>query len=326
MREHPENKSLELYREMLRIRRFEEALYEPILSGEVKTPCHLCVGQEAVAVGVCKALRPTDVVFGNHRSHGHYLAKGGDMKKLASEIWGKETGCSKGRGGSMHITAHEIGFMGSTPIVAGTVALAVGAALAFKMRKEDRVAVAFFGDGAMGEGVVYESLNLAAIWDLPIIFVCENNGYATHMPIKKHFPMKDPYLAPLDEWCTQIDGNDVREVYETTQEAKHHLPAFIEAETYRLCGHVGPDDNILGDHTDIRPKEEVERWKIFDPIETFRKHLLDKGHDFMTEDFSCSWIRDRIPESVDKEVKTAIEFARTSPWPEKKSLLRGVYA
>ena len=316
MREHPKSEPLELYHAMLRIRLFEEALYEPILSREVKTPCHLCVGQEAIAVGVCSALRPQDQVFGNHRSHGHYLAKGGDMNKLAAEIWGKETGCSKGRGGSMHIAAPEVGFMGATPIVAGTVSLAVGAALAAKIKREDRIVVSFFGDGAMGEGVVYESLNLVALWELPIIFVCENNGYATHMPLKKHFPTKDLYLAPLDEWCIQIDGNDVKEVYDTTQEAKHHLPAFIEAKTYRLCGHVGPDDNILGTHTDIRPKEEIEEWEKRDPIKTTR-HLI-----YLRDPYDLRSLEDEVA----TEVNGAIEYARSSPWPKKEDLERWVYA
>ena len=299
---HPE-KILSLYKEMLRIRLFENSLIPKILDKTIKTPCHLCVGQEAVAVGVCNALDKQDHVWGNHRSHGHYLAKGGDMNRLCAEIYGKETGCSKGRGGSMHIIDMEAGFMGATPIVAQTVALAVGDALAAKMQGDKRIVVSFFGDGAMGEGIVYESLNLAALWKLPILFVCENNGYATHMPLKKHFPIDDLYLAPLAEWCIHIDGNDVMEVYEATQEAKCHLPAFIEAKTYRLCGHVGPDDNILGKHTDVRPRERVEAWRERDPL--------------------------RFAQPTDEiiaEVEAAHRFAQESPWPDPKDLEKYVYA
>jgi len=303
---------------MLRIRLFEQALIDPILSSEVKTPCHLCIGQEAVAVGVCSALRPQDQVFGNHRSHGHYLARGGDMNKLAAEIWGKETGCSKGRGGSMHIAAPEVGFMGATPIVAGTVSLAVGAALAAKIKREDRIVVSFFGDGAMGEGVVYESLNLAALWKLPIIFVCENNGYATHMPTNKCWNGAREFHEVAESigidgyW---LDGNDVTLVNDSVKSAIAHMndgPTFLECETYRLCGHVGPDDNILGSHTDIRPKKEIEEWQMKDPLRSDITTFMAAG---ILSD-----------EAITKEVQEAIEFARTSPWPNKEDLLRDVYA
>ena len=169
-----------LYRIMVRIRFCEESFVQPILAREVLCPCHLYSGEEAIAVGICASLNDEDYVFGNHRSHGHYLAKGGGMNQLVAEIYTRETGCSGGRGGSMHLIDVEKGMLGSAPIVAGTISLAMGAALASSIRKDNRVTVSFFGDGATGEGVLYESLNFAALKKLPIIFACENNFYATH--------------------------------------------------------------------------------------------------------------------------------------------------
>jgi pyruvate dehydrogenase E1 component alpha subunit len=295
---------------MLRIRLFEESLIPGILSGEIKTPCHLCIGQEAVAVGVCRALRSQDVVFGNHRSHGHYLAKGGDMKALCAEIYGKETGCSKGRGGSMHLADPEVGFMGSVPIVAGTAALAVGAAMAFKMRGEDRIAVSFFGDGAMQEGIVYEALNLAKLHRLPILFVCENNQYATHMRLQDCLFNPPHVIAQGLGYSTKlIDGNSVMDVYSAVLDTLEYsnLPEFIECWTYRLCGHVGPDDNILGEHLDIRPKKEVDGWRLADPT------------------VSTEWTTTTL-NSVRKEVEESHQFAKESRFPDSNTLENYVYA
>ncbi len=188
MKKYPKAFLRDLYKTMLRIRVCEESFVDPILKGEIKCPVHLYTGEEAVATGVCANLDNKDYVFGGHRSHGHYLAKGGDMKRMVAEIYGKETGCAKGRGGSMHIVDTKVGMMGAVPIVAGTVSIATGSALASKIRKEKRVAVSFFGDGAVGEGVLHESLNFAALKKLPIIFACENNFYSTHMPIREIRP------------------------------------------------------------------------------------------------------------------------------------------
>lgn len=312
---------LGLYRQMLRIRLFEESLVDPILKGEIKTPCHLCTGQEAVAVGVCSALKEGDQIFGNHRSHGHYLAMGGDMNRLAAEIYGKETGCSRGRGGSMHIIDAEKGVMGCVPIVAGTISLAVGTALAKKMKNDGGVIVSFFGDGACGEGVLYESLNFAVLHSLPIIFACENNQYATHMPVFQCIssPLA-PRMLPFKVYTGFLNGNDVLKIYEHTKTAKEEfLPAFIEYKTYRLRGHVGPDDNIQGQHGDIRPKEEIEEWRKRDPIETFKDMLIEP---------KCiePAILNRIELDSRAEVQKAHEFARSSPWPKGKELERYVYA
>jgi len=304
----------------LRIRLYEESLIPLINDGTIKCPSHLCIGQEAVAVGVCSALRPQDHIYSHHRSHGHYLAKGGDMKRLTAELYGKKTGCCHGRAGSMHIMDPDVGFMGISAIVASTVALAVGDAMTTKLRKkEDRVTVAVFGDGAMGEGIVYESINLAVLYELPIIFVCENNGYATHMPADKcaaNITLWDQ-VAGFGLNSNGCDGNDIYTVNKHIKNAieRKIFPYFLELETYRLCGHVGPDDKILGEHTDIRPKEEVEYWEKRDPI----KEILDlKDHDFMTE---WPMINDA---EIEQEIAEAHQFARESAWPE--NLERYVYA
>ncbi len=170
-----------LYTTMLRIRRTEECVAELVEKGEIRCPCHLCIGQEAIATGVCAVLRTDDYVFGGHRSHGHYLAKGGSLKEMMAELFGKSTGCARGRGGSMHLVAPEVGILGTVPIVAATIPMAVGTGLASKLRKDGRVSVSFFGDGAVDEGTFHESMNLAATWILPVVFVCENNLYSSHL-------------------------------------------------------------------------------------------------------------------------------------------------
>lgn len=321
---------LSLYKNMLRIRIFEESLVDPILKGEIKTPCHLCTGQEAVAVGVCSALKEGDQIFGNHRSHGHYLAMGGGMNKLAAEIYGKENGCSKGRGGSMHIIDAEKGVMGCVPIVAGTISLAVGAALAKKIKGEDGIVVSFFGDGACGEGVLYESLNFAVLHELPIIFVCENNYYATHMKIGRSLcnTWISDLIAGFGIHRDTINGNDVLMVYDYAKSLKS-LPYFLECETYRLRGHVGPDDNILGKHQDIRPPKEIQTWKQKDPIKQFAKYLYDTevidrfniadGEESPNKLLLTEW-------EVQQEVKAAHAFAKANPWPKREELERYVYA
>lgn len=315
----------DFYRTMLRIRFCEESLVEPILNKEIKTPCHLYTGQEAIATGVCLALEKDDYVFGTHRSHGHYLAKGGDIKELIAEIYGKETGCSKGRGGSMHIISKEAGFLGSTPIVAGIIPLALGVALAIKAQGRSLTSTCFFGDGATGEGVLYESLNFAALKKLPLIFVCENNLYSTHLPIREIRPNRPIFeiAKPFGIKTFQIDGNDVLKVYQTAKKAvdlcrKGNGPVFIECLTYRLRGHVGPDDNIQGEHTDIRPKEEIEKWKQRDPIKRFENYLLN------SQDFSEQELEE-IKREAEKEVEEAHQFAKESPYPSENQLSQNIF-
>ena len=310
---------------MMRIRVCEESFVEPILKEEVQCPVHLCTGQEAIATGFCAALSKNDYVFGSHRSHGHYLAKGGDIRELVGEIYCKESGCSRGRGGSMHIIAPQMGMVGSAPIVAGTIPLALGAALASRIRKEKRVTVSFFGDGAAGEGVLYESLNFAALKKLPIIFACENNFYSTHMPIRECRPEENisKIAKPFCIRSYRVDGNDVLKVFETSKKAVEMCrrgpgPVFIEFITYRLRGHVGPDDNIQGTHTDIRSKEEVEAWRKKDPIRRFEAFLI-KNKIFRKETL------ERIDHEVEKEVREAHQFAKESVYPNPNELTKYVF-
>ena len=316
---------LGLYRQMLAIRLCEESMVEPILNGEVKGPVHLYTGEEAIAVGVCAALSPSDYVFGNHRSHGHYLAKGGDIKALVAEIYGKSDGCARGRGGSMHVIDPNAGMLGAAPIVAGTISLAVGAALAARIKREDRLVVSFFGDGAAGEGVLYESINLAALKKLPVLFVCENNYYSTHLPIRECRPNDDIYKMGYcwDIASYKIDGNDVLKVYETATQAVDLCksgkgPVFIECSTYRFRGHVGPDDNIQGAHTDIRPADEVSSWREKDPLIRFRKYLL-------THDIANDAEMDVVTLDIEKTISEAHRTAETSPYPRPGELLNYVY-
>ncbi len=315
-----------LLRMMMRIRVFEESLVGPILSGEIRTPCHLYSGQEAVAVGFCAALSRYDYIFGNHRSHGHFLAKGGSLKDMAAEIYCRESGCSRGRGGSMHLTDPEVGMLGSAPIVAGTISLAVGAALAALIRGDGRVAVSFFGEGAAGEGVLYESLNFAALKKLPIIFACENNLYATHMPIRE-CRVDQPIRKVAEAFGIsnyEVEGNDVLQVYDACRNAVENCrgrggPVFLEFMTYRYRGHVGPDDNIQGLHTDIRPKEELEQWLAKDPIKKLESYLME--HRLMDEQEIQS-----IKEEVGKEISDAVKYAKTSPRPKPEELTNYVFA
>ncbi|MDD5491936.1 MAG: thiamine pyrophosphate-dependent dehydrogenase E1 component subunit alpha [bacterium] len=309
-----------MYVDMVTIRYTEESLVDPIIRGEVKCPVHLYSGQEAVAAGIGAALGKKDYVFGNHRSHGHYLAHGGTVRELLAEIYGKESGCAKGRGGSMHVCAPAAGFLGAAPIVGGTIALAAGAALAASIRKDGRIAVSFFGDGATGEGTFYESLNFASLKKLPLIFVCENNLYATHMPLKDCRVANNivetgkPFCIP----SFREDGNDVLKVYELALKAvalcrSGKGPVLLEFMTYRMRGHVGPDDNIQGCRTDIRPAKEVAKWKGQDPIIRFEKYLLDRKFYNLKE-------LESLKECVARTVKTALEFTKSSEYPNPKDL------
>lgn len=309
-----------LYRTMVRIRLCEESLVEPILRGEIRTPCHLYSGQEAIGAGICASLNEKDYVFGPHRSHGHYLAMGCSLREMVAEIYCCEAGSSHGRGGSMHLSAPDRGMIGSAPIVAGTISLAMGAALASSIKGEDRVTVSFFGDGAAGEGVLYECLNFAALKKLPMVFVCENNFYSTHMPIRECRIDENIYRVgiPFCVESSQVDGNDVLAVYGAGKKAVDRCrqgegPVFIECLTYRFWGHVGPDDNIQGTHTDIRPTEEVESWLRKDPIKQFEEYLLSNK---LVEEQTLRNIRCE----VEVEVVEAHRFAKNSAYPEGNAL------
>jgi pyruvate dehydrogenase E1 component alpha subunit len=312
-----------MYVTMLRIRRFEEKVAELVYPlKEIICPCHLYIGQEAVATGVCSALKKEDWVFSTHRSHGHYIAKGGDIKALMAELYGKETGCSRGRGGSMHLSSPEQGLAGSSAIVAGTIPLAVGAALAFSMQGRDSVAVAFFGDGAASEGVFYESLNFASLKKLPVVFICENNLYSTHLPISA-------CLAHIQIWekaqafnmpGVRVDGNNVAEVFQAAKRAIDDArlgkgPTLIECMTYRWRGHVGPNYDL---DKGLRSKEELDYWMQQCPIKALEEFLLTHGIIAESEKI-------KIIESIDKEVEDSVTFAKKSPYPDERNHLNHVF-
>ncbi len=312
-----------MYITMLRIRKFEERVAELLCpEPEIKCPVHLYSGQEAVAAGVCASLRRDDYVFSTHRSHGHYIAKGGDIRTLMAELYGRATGCAKGKGGSMHLASPDVGLPGSCAIVAGTVPLAVGSALAFSMQKGEIVSVAFFGDGAVNEGVWYESLNFASLKKLPVVFVCENNLYSTHMPISAC--LADTYIyQKAKAFCmpgVRVDGNNVIKVYEAAKKAIKDArsgkgPTLIECMTYRWRGHVGPNYDL---EKGLRSKEELDYWMDRCPIKTLEGFLANNHTISESEKI-------QIHKSIDKEIEEAILFARESPYPDESSLLTDVF-
>jgi pyruvate dehydrogenase E1 component alpha subunit len=308
-----------LYRAMLLIRLTEERIAALVEAKEVRTPCHLCIGQEAIPAGVCAALNREDSIWGGHRSHGHYLAKGGDLKALLAEILGKTTGCSKGRGGSMHLIDQAAGVMGTVPLVGATIPIAVGAAFAYKLRGDGRVAVAFFGDGATEEGHFHESLNLASLYRLPVLFVCENNFYSTHMPLAERRP-KDNIVQSADLHGmpgVRLDGNDAMAVHEAAQDAVKRAregegPTLLECRTYRWRGHVGPAwDLDVGD----RRRQELEEWLPRDPIPRLRSRLPG--------DFRSSV--DLLEQEIRADIDAAVAFAQDSPAPDPSELAQHVY-
>jgi len=312
----------EFFRTMLRIRRYEERIGELVEQKKVGTPCHLYIGQEAIATGVCAALERADTVWGGHRSHGHYIAKGGDARAMVAEIMGRKTGCSRGRGGSMHLIAREVGIYGTVPLVAATIPLAVGAALAAKRRGDGGVAVPFFGDGATEEGHFHESMNLAALYKLPVLFVCENNFYASHLALHER-RATDNIVASAEAHGVpgvRVDGNDVRAVFKAAEDAVARArqgagPTLMEARTYRWRGHVGPDPNY---DVGVKRRDELKEWLPKDPIARARREALDLGVD---EDALAS-----IEREVEREVEDAILWAAKQPEPDEGELLEHVYA
>jgi len=311
-----------MYVTMLKIRIFEEKVADLVSQKEITCPCHLYIGEEAVATGVCSALRKEDWVFSTHRSHGHYIAKGGDIKALMAELYCRATGCSRGRGGSMHLALPEIGLPGSSAIVAGTIPLAVGASLAFSAQKGGGVSIAFFGDGATNEGTFYESLNFASLKKLPVIFVCENNIYSTHMPISACLADTNIYrkAEAFNMPGVRIDGNNVVQVYRTAKKAVHDArrgkgPMLIECITYRWRGHVGPNFDL---DKGLRNEEELNYWMDRCPIKQLEKLLLDNGIVSESE-------KSRIYQDITGEVEAALFFARESPYPEESNVLRDVF-
>jgi 2-oxoisovalerate dehydrogenase E1 component len=312
---------LALYRRMQTIRRCEEHLARAHQRGLVHGACHTYVGEEAIAVGVCAHLRSDDVIFSTHRGHGHALAKGVEPRALAAELLGRATGCSNGRGGSMHLFAPEVGLMGTSGIVGPCILQAAGAGYSFKLLESDRVAVAFFGDGAVNNGAFHEGLNMASIWKLPVLFVCENNEFATEVPFQ--YASGQPSVAGRAEGYglpgIEVDGNDAMAVWEAAREAvgrarKGGGATLIECKTYRTRPHA----EGMGDYT-YRSREDVERWKTRCPIHRLRRQILD---DAIADEAELA----AIDEEVESQIVEALQFAESSPWPDPATAADHVYA
>ncbi|HRH81887.1 MAG TPA: thiamine pyrophosphate-dependent dehydrogenase E1 component subunit alpha [Thiobacillaceae bacterium] len=310
-------------RDMLLIRRVEEKIGDMVTAGMIVCPCHLGIGQEAVAVGVSEHLRATDRVFGAHRSHSHYLALGGGVYPLLAEVLGKLDGCSKGMGGSMHLHDPAHGLLGTVPIVAGTVSLAVGAALAARKDGGDSLAVAYFGDGAAEEGVVHEAMNLAAAWRLPVLFVCENNLFSSHLHISLRQPSdRVARFAEAHRMSAMtIDGNDLLAVSDATASLVAGIrrgegPAFLEALTYRWRGHVGPREDL---DVGVNRGSDLALWKRRDPIRRLADALRE-AESLQEETWQA------MDRAVLEEVETAWRRADAAPYPDESALLDWVYA
>ena len=319
----PSERLVGLYRDMKRIRMVEEAIADRYAEAEMRCPVHLSIGQEAAAVGVCTALRVTDKIYSSHRAHAHYLAKGGDLRRMLAEIYGKAAGCVGGRGGSMHLMDLEKGMVGSIPIVASSIPLAVGSALAAKRSGADSVTVAFLGDAAVEEGVFHESANLAVLHRLPAIFVCENNLYSVYTPLKQRQPARPLTSLAKAHGMTALhgDGNDVLASFRLMTAAVRRAregegPSFLQLDTYRWREHCGPNfDNHLG----YRTQAEFLAWKRRDPI---RQYLLR-----LTQNKALSQKAARAMETeLMGEIEEAFAFAQAAPLPSPDDAGRHVYA
>lgn len=309
------------YTTMMKIRRFEETVERYFLDGEIPGFVHLYIGEEAIATGVCESLEIEDFIQSTHRGHGHTIAKGADLNKAMAEIFGKKTGFNKGKGGSMHIADFSVGMLGANGIVGGGFNLAVGASLAIKTKKKDNVSVVFFGDGASNRGTFHEAANIASAWNLPTIFVCENNKWASTTPYETQTSVEDISNRAVGYGMERliVDGNDVFAVYEGFKKALEYTksgkgPFFLEAKTLRIKGH------FVGDPEKYRDKKEVrEFYNNNDPIKNFEKKVLDEKWMTQTE-------LDEIQESVSGMIDDALEFALNSPEPEPEDLYMDIYA
>lgn len=308
---------------MLRIRLFEQRIAALYPEQQMRCPVHFCIGQEAVAVGVCAALARQDGVFSNHRSHGHYLARGGNMRAMVAEFYGKATGCSRGKGGSMHLIDLEAGFLGAVPIVANTIPVAVGAAFSAKYRRSGQVIAVFFGEGATEEGVFCESLNFAALHALPVIFVCENNLYSVYSGLAVRQPRaRDNCLLARGFGIESLrgDGNDLLQVAHLSAAAVEKAragngPMYLEFSTYRWMEHCGPNfDNALG----YRSETEFKSYRKRCPIENLESILME------SMDAYEPWRRS-IEKEIIAEIEDAVQFAKRSPFPPPVELRNHVY-
>ncbi len=320
MVELSKEKLLWMYQKMVEIRKFDLKVDELFKKNMIWGTCHLYVGEEATAVGVCAALKSDDYITSTHRGHGHCIAKGADIKRMMAELLGKETGYCKGRGGSMHIVDVSTGNLGANGIVGAGIPIATGAALASKRRNDGKVTVCFFGDGAVNVGPFHESLNMASIWKLPVVYVCENNQYAMSTSVQKATAVRDIAVRgqSYDMPGVVVDGNDVIAVFETVSEAVNRArrgegPTLVESKTYRFFGHSKSDPRVY------RSREEEQMWMAKDPIPRFANLLKEK--EIATEEELKS-----IDELVDKEMEEALEFALNSPLPKLEEIAKYVYA
>ena len=303
---------LDLQQAMLRIRLVEEAIARRYSEEKMRCPVHLAIGQEAIAVGVCANLTNEDLVLSTHRAHAHFLAKGGDLRSMIAEIYGKVTGCSKGMGGSMHLIDKPVGFMGSTAIVGNTIPVAAGLALAFKIKRSSSISCAFFGDGAVEEGAFYESVNFAVLHKLPILFICENNLYSVYSGLGVRQPDGRKIHEMVSGMGIEVDhgnGNCILEVSQKVGEAKERIlsgkgPQFLEFNTYRWREHCGPNfDNDIG----YRSEKEFQEWKQMDPLKAmFNSHSEQELADLTSK--------------ISLEIDDAFSFAEESKFPQESDL------
>jgi len=313
------NRLPDAYRQMLIIRKFEEAIRDLYQNGKIRGSFHPCVGQEATAVGGCWALRKEDYLTCTYRGHGHALAKGLSVRAAMAEMLGKATGCSKGKGGSMHFTDPSVGLLGANAIVAAGVPLAAGAALAAQLQKQDRVGLTFFGEGAVNQGVFFETLNLAAVWKLPVIFVCENNRYSEMTPSHETTSTVETFKrgGSFGMPAAVVDGNDVEAMYAAVEEAADRArsgggPTYIEAMTYRLWGHM------MGDPEVYRTKEEVAQARENEPIARLNQRLKQLG--YSDDDLT------RLEAEAEAVIADALQFAENSPAPLPSEAFADVFA
>jgi TPP-dependent pyruvate/acetoin dehydrogenase alpha subunit len=302
----------QLYRSLYRIRRVEEEVARIYPTDKIKSPIHLSIGQEAVAVGVCQTLKPQDIVFGTYRSHASYLAKGGDLKKMIAELYGKETGCAKGKGGSMHLIDVHAGVMGASAVVGTTIPHAVGYAYALKLQKKSSIVVTFFGDGACDEGAFAESLNFAALKKTPLLFICENNSYSIHSPQQDRHAKPDICGRAIAHGipAERIESNDVLEIGKRVGAAVDKIrsgqsgPLFFECMTYRWMEHVGPNEDY---DFGYRSRSELEPWVASDQVSRIAQ-LLDER------------VRREVENTVETEIREAFDFAEASAFPPSEEL------
>jgi TPP-dependent pyruvate/acetoin dehydrogenase alpha subunit len=306
----------QLFRTLYLIRRVEEEIARAYPTNKVQSPVHLSIGEESVSVGVCAALWPEDVVFGTYRSHALYLAKGGDLNLMMAELYGRLAGCARGKGGSMHLVAPEVGMMGTSAVVGTTIPQAVGYAYAQKLWLKDTVVASFFGDGATEEGAIHESLNFAGLKKLPILFVCENNFYSIHTPLHKRQPLDNIYerARVYGIPSTRVDDGDVLKVYHAAQRAIRRIrngggPFFLECRVYRWREHVGPNEDFQGGY---RSQDEAAPWFDRDPVRVMGE-LLDIR------------ARRRVEEEVETEIREAFAFAEQAPFPPAEELYANVF-